>query len=109
MTLQYGILPNKNYFLQDSNDYEDEVESSEEDNEDFFSWVFDCEIVYSGQTVVERELWMMVNCKTPLHHVRFPSIRWPLLICKTPESGVHYRQNCALHCLRKPITLPVAL
>jgi hypothetical protein len=35
MTLHYGVLPNKNYFLQDADDmdddYEDAVEASDED------------------------------------------------------------------------------
>ena len=34
MTLHYGVLPNKNYFLQDVDDYEDDYEDEVDPSDD---------------------------------------------------------------------------
>jgi len=38
MTLHYGVLPNKNYFLQDVDDFEDDYEDEVGPSDDDYNW-----------------------------------------------------------------------
>lgn len=42
MTLHYGVLPNKNYFLQDADDMDDDYEDAVEASDEDYCWTDPC-------------------------------------------------------------------